>query len=57
MDRVVATLPDLSSMLSKVYVSEIEVSKVKPGQTAKITIDAFPGKSYAGTVNDSRQYR
>ena len=50
MDRVVATLPDLSSMLSKVYVSEIEVSKVKPGQTAKITIDAFPGKSYAGTV-------
>jgi HlyD family secretion protein len=50
MDRVVATLPDLSSMISKVYVSEIEISKVKVGQTANITIDAFPTKSYNGSV-------
>jgi len=49
-DRVVATLPDLSSMLSKVYVSEIEVSRVKPGQSVSITIDAFPSKSYSGKV-------
>ena len=50
MDRVVATLPDLSSMLSKIFVSEIEVSKVKPGQPVSITIDAFPSKAYTGTV-------
>jgi hypothetical protein len=50
MDRVVATLPDLSSMLSKVYVSEIEVSKVKPGQTVNITVDAFPSKAFTGSV-------
>jgi HlyD family secretion protein len=50
-DRVIATLPDLSSMLSKIYVNEIEVSKVKPGQKVKITVDAFPDKSYSGTVN------
>jgi multidrug resistance efflux pump len=49
-DRVIATLPDLISMLSKVYVSEIEVTKVQPGQKATITIDAFPDKSYTGTV-------
>ena len=49
-DRVVATLPDLSSMLSKVYVSEIEVNRVKPGQSVFITIDALPGKSYNGKV-------
>lgn len=49
-DRVVATLPDLSSMLSKVYVSEVEVSRVKPGQSVSITIDAFPAKSYSGKV-------
>jgi HlyD family secretion protein len=49
-DRVVATLPDLSSMLSKVYVNEIEVSKVKPGQVVNITVDAFPKKSYTGKV-------
>ena len=28
-DRVVATLPDLTSMLSKTYVNEIDVSKIK----------------------------
>lgn len=50
MDRVVATLPDLSSMLSKVYVSEIDISKVKPGLPVNITVDAFPDKSYKGTV-------
>jgi HlyD family secretion protein len=50
MDRVVATLPDLSSMLSKVYVSEVDISKVVPGQEVNITVDAFPAKSYSGSV-------
>lgn len=49
-DRIVATLPDLSSMLSKVYVSEIEVNRVKAGQKVVITIDAIPGKVISGTV-------
>jgi HlyD family secretion protein len=49
-DRVIATLPDLSSMLSKVYVNEIEISKVKQGQKVSINVDAFPAKSYIGTV-------
>jgi len=50
MDRVVATLPDLSSMLSKVYVSEIDISKVKTGLPVNVTVDAFPDKSYSGSV-------
>jgi HlyD family secretion protein len=49
-DRVIATLPDLSSMVSKVYVNEIEISKVKQGQKVVINVDAFPKKSYSGTV-------
>lgn len=49
-DMVVATMPDLSSMISKVYVSEIEVNKVNVGQKTVITIDALPGKSINGTV-------
>ncbi|NLN30179.1 MAG: HlyD family efflux transporter periplasmic adaptor subunit [Bacteroidales bacterium] len=49
-DRVIATLPDLSSMLSKIYVSEIEINKVKNGQKVVVTVDALPGKSFAGTV-------
>jgi hypothetical protein len=49
-DNVVATLPDMSSMLSKTYVNEIDVSKVKPGQKVEIMVDAFPEKSYTGAV-------
>jgi HlyD family secretion protein len=50
-DRVIATLPDLSSLISKIYVNEIEVSKVKPGQKVVISVDAFPDKSFTGTVS------
>jgi HlyD family secretion protein len=49
-DNVVATLPDMSSMISKTYVNEIDVSKVKPGQRVEILVDAFPEKSYTGIV-------
>jgi HlyD family secretion protein len=49
-DPVVATLPDLSSMISKTYVNEIDVSKVKVGQRVRLTVDAFPEKSYSGVV-------
>ena len=49
-DRIIATLPDLSSMISKIYVSEIEVNKVKNDQKVTITIDALPGKSWKGSV-------
>lgn len=49
-DRVVATIPDLNSLISRTFISEIEVNKVKPGLKVDITIDAFPLKSYKGTV-------
>jgi HlyD family secretion protein len=50
-DMIVATLPDLTSMLSKVYVNEIEISKVKIGQKASIVVDAFPKKTFTGNVS------
>jgi hypothetical protein len=49
-DNVVATLPDMSTMISKTYVNEIDVSKVKAGQKVDIVVDAFPEKSYTGVV-------
>ncbi len=49
-DNVVATLPDMSSMISKTYVNEIDVSKVKSGQKVDIVVDAFPEKKYTGSV-------
>ena len=50
-DRVVATLPDLTSMISKTYINEIDVSKMKNGQNVNITIDAFPKKRFNGIVS------
>lgn len=49
-DMTVATLPDLSSMTSKTYVNEVDISKVKTGQTVKIGVDAFPDREYTGEV-------
>jgi hypothetical protein len=49
-DNVVAELPDLREMISKTYVNEIDISKVKVGQTVKIGIDAFPEKKFTGQV-------
>ncbi len=49
-DNVVATLPDMTSMISKTYVNEIDVSKVKTGQKVEILVDAFPEKKYSGVV-------
>lgn len=48
----VATLPDLSVMISKTYVSEIDISKVKKGQKVKIGIDAFPEKKFTGSITN-----
>lgn len=49
-DNVVATLPDMTTMISKTYVNEIDVSKVKTNQKVEILVDAFPEKKYTGTV-------
>lgn len=51
-DLTVATLPDLSVMISKTYVNEIDVSKLKTGQPVRVGVDAFPEKSYTGVVTD-----
>lgn len=49
-DLTVATLPDLSSMMSTTYVNEIDVSKVRAGQHVRIGVDAFPQREYTGSI-------
>lgn len=49
-DPVIATLPDLSTMLSKTYINEVDLRKVQPGQKVEIGLDAFPEKKLKGTV-------
>ncbi len=47
----IAELPDLSSMISKTFINEIDISRIKEGQSVKVGIDAFPEKSFNGTVS------
>jgi multidrug resistance efflux pump len=49
-DPTVATLPDLSVMMSRTYINEIDISKIKIGQVVAIGVDAFPQKKYHGKV-------
>ena len=49
---IVAELPDLTEMISKTYVNEVDISKVAVGQDAIIRVDAFPDKEYSGIVTE-----
>ena len=49
-DLAVATLPDLSTMVSMTYVNEIDISKIKAGQIVRVGVDAFPEKKFTGEV-------
>jgi len=49
-DPVVAELPDLTDMISKTYVNEVDISRVKIGQEVKLKVDAFPDNAYSGKV-------
>jgi HlyD family secretion protein len=45
---------DLSKMRVLADIDEADVGRLKEGMTAKITVDAFPGESFAGTVSQVR---
>ncbi|NOY95407.1 MAG: HlyD family efflux transporter periplasmic adaptor subunit [Chlorobi bacterium] len=47
----IATLPDLSVLVSETYVQEIDVTKLDIGDSVNITIDALPGKKYSGVIS------
>ncbi len=49
-DLAVATLPDLSAMISMTYVNEVDISKIKERQPVNIGVDAFPEKHFTGEV-------
>jgi hypothetical protein len=49
-EPTVATLPDLTKMVSKTFVNEVDVRKVKSGQRVEVGLDAYPDKKLKGTV-------
>jgi len=49
-DPTVATLPDLTQMVSKTFINEVDINTVQQGQIVDIGFDAFPDKHLTGTV-------
>lgn len=49
-DLAVATLPDMSKMISRTFVNEIDINKLSKGLTVEVKLDAVEERSYQGTV-------
>jgi multidrug efflux pump subunit AcrA (membrane-fusion protein) len=47
---IIATLPDMTKMISETYINEIDIAKIKIGQKVTLSIDAFPDKVLNGEV-------
>jgi membrane fusion protein, macrolide-specific efflux system len=46
----VLILGNFSKLMVKASISEVDIPNIHTGQKATITLDAFPGKTYVGTV-------
>lgn len=46
----VMTIADLSRMIVKMHISEMDVLKLSPGMPVSVTVDALPDKTFTGKV-------
>ncbi len=53
----IMTIADMSVITAEVKVDETDIVNIKLGQTADITIDAIPNKSFQGPCDRDRQHR
>lgn len=49
-NSVIASIPEMTNLISRTYINEIDISKVKVGQKVTLGIDAFPEKQLSGQV-------
>lgn len=47
---IIYTVADLKSLIVKVNLNEVDVAKVKVGQSVRVTLDAYPQKIFTGKV-------
>lgn len=47
---IIAVIPEMTNLISRTYINEIDISKIKIGQKVKLGIDAFPDKQLNGEV-------
>jgi HlyD family secretion protein len=50
MGMSIIEIPDLNTIIAEAFVPEVDIGRVKTGQRAEVTIDAFPDKVYSGSV-------
>jgi HlyD family secretion protein len=46
----VATIANLSAMHVTIYIPQTELPNIKLGQPASVSVDAFPGRTFPGSV-------
>lgn len=46
----IISLPDLTTLQVKAWLSEVDIGKMEAGQKAKIMLDALPGETFPGEV-------
>jgi HlyD family secretion protein len=44
-------MADLSTVQARALVDETDIGRVKPGQPAQVTVEAYPGRTFRGTVS------
>lgn len=44
-------MADLSTVQARALVDETDIGRVKPGQPASVTVEAYPGRTFRGTVS------
>lgn len=47
---VIATLPDLTVLVSETYVEEIDIAKINVNDSVITTVDALPGRQFTGKI-------
>lgn len=48
----IATLPDMSSVISEIYVKEIDIAKIKIGDSVRVSFDALNETIIKGTIKN-----
>jgi len=48
----IVTLVDPTDMWLRAYVPETEVGRIRIGQPAQVSVDAFPGRAFPGTITE-----
>jgi HlyD family secretion protein len=50
MGQSILEIPELNTIIAEAFVPEVDIGKIKTGQRAEVTIDAFPDKVYSGSI-------